>query len=148
MGRTERGDCFIPLHSTCTVKMQSRHARRRIHHVCECTRGKRTAEGRARRVRLPLSTPLRYQPWLDIINGNAIFSSAMQFRIPLSRIRSSVLYADLSIPLSLLAPLPSPLFLFLFLSLHLIRAIHLSLLTHAVILYTFHSFRSANQSSE
>jgi len=89
MGRTERGDCFIPLHSTCTVKMQSRHARRRIHHVCECTRGKRTAEGRARRVRLPLSTPLRYQPWLDIINGNAIFSSAMQFRIPLSRIRSS-----------------------------------------------------------
>lgn len=63
-----------------------------------CNRG-----GSARGVRLPLSTPLRYQPWLDIINGNAIFSSAVQFRVPLSRIRSSILYADLSIP-----PCPSP----------------------------------------
>lgn len=59
----------------------------------------------ARGVRLPLSTPLRYQPRLDIINGNAIFSSAVQFRVPLSRIRSSVLYADLSIPPRLPLPL-------------------------------------------
>lgn len=35
----ERGDCFIPLHSMCTVKMQSRHARRRIYHVCACRPG-------------------------------------------------------------------------------------------------------------
>lgn len=89
-----------------------------------CNRG-----GPARGVRLPLSTPLRYQPWLDIINGNAIFSSAMQFRVPLSRIRSSVLYADLSISPShppRLA-LRSRFLLSLSLSLRLIRAIHLSL---------------------
>lgn len=66
-----------------------------------CNRG-----GSARGVRLPLSTPLRYQPWLDIINGNAIFSSAVQFRVPLSRIRSSILHADLSIPPP---PVPPPL---------------------------------------
>lgn len=53
----------------------------------------------ARGVRLPLSTPLRYQPRFDIINGNAIFSGAVQFRVPLFRIRPSVLHVDLSIPL-------------------------------------------------
>lgn len=102
----------------------------------------------ARGVRLPLSTPLRYQPRLDIINGNAIFSSAMQFRVPLSRIRSSVLYADLSIPPppSSLAPPPRLCFLlFLFPSVWSAPFIYLfppALLHASVILYTFRSCRS------
>lgn len=144
--------------------MQSRHARRRIHHVCACTRrtyvqgasyerrgrGKRGTGGRRYRgVRLPLSTPLRYQLRLDIINGNAIFSGTVQFQVPLSRIRSSVLYARslfLSLSLSSRSPRPrSHCLLFL----RLIRAIHLSRPSRAtpasVVPYTFRSSRSADR---
>jgi len=135
--------------------MQSRHARRRIHHVCACRRGKRTRwynrGGPARGVRLPLSTPLRYQPRLDIINVNAIFSSAVQFRVPLSRIRSFVL-ARRSLNSSPSPGLP-PVRISFFLSSSVWSApfIYLSPpapLSASVILYTFRSSYFAVQSSE
>lgn len=108
----------------------------------------------ARGVRLPLSTPLRYQPRFDIINGNAIFSGAVQFRVPLSRIRPSVLHVDLSIS----PPPPSPptvrflarvsfvLSVWSEPFIYLLPALPLVALPYAsVILYTFRSSRSADR---
>lgn len=120
-------------------------------HTGETYGGCNPRGGSARGVRLPLSTPLRYQPWLDIINGNAIFSSAVQFRVPLSRIRSSILYADLSIPPpSALGPRSGFLpFLFLPLTIRLIHSFISSLSYFSPhLLFCILFTRSANQSGE
>lgn len=112
--RTERGDCFIPLHSTCTVKMQSRHARWHIHHVCACTRGKRnvrggvTAEGRHAGFVYPLARPC-------VISHGSILSTGTQF----SRARCSFEFhfpafaRPSCTPISLFLPRPPPSLAFL-----------------------------------
>jgi len=99
--------------------MQSRHARRRIHHVCECTRGGGNGweeDGGGRGVSragfvYPLARPCIIKhppPRVDIINdGNAIFSGAMQFRVPLPRVRLSV-RRSLNSPPRSRSPFPPP----------------------------------------
>jgi hypothetical protein len=95
----------------------------------------------------PLARPCIIEhppPRVDIINDGkiAIFSGAMQFRVPLPRIRLSIRRSLNSPPRSRTFPSPSP---------PAMRArsfISLSRARARVILYTFRSSRSADQSAE
>jgi len=140
-------DCFIPLHSTCTVKMQSRHARRRIHHVCECTRWGR--RGRRREMShagfvYPLARPciINHPPprrWVDIITGRRERNFLERDAVSSPSVRPSV---DLSILFPLVRASSSSLDARPFIYLPHARA------RARVILYIFRSSRSADQSAE